>query len=126
MNENINFISAAELPEATGEEVSVLCLENGEMKQKPGISLGGKEYDMRIRYSSVDGSYKIIDGTYDQVVSKINNYVPPTIYFTHETSTYTSVILATANYNPNLNKIEVVADGVIFVVHPDNRIEISD
>ena len=41
MAENINFISAAELPEATGEEVSVLCLENGEMKQKPGASLGG-------------------------------------------------------------------------------------
>ena len=41
MTENINFISATELPEATGEEVSVLCLENGEMKQKPGASLGG-------------------------------------------------------------------------------------
>ena len=41
MAENINFISAAELPEATGEEVSVLCLENGEMKQKPANGLGG-------------------------------------------------------------------------------------
>lgn len=41
MNKNINFISVTELPEATGEEVSVLCLENGEMKQKPGASLGG-------------------------------------------------------------------------------------
>lgn len=41
MTENINFISATELPEATGEEVSVLCLENGEMKQKPANGLGG-------------------------------------------------------------------------------------
>lgn len=41
MAENINFISATELPEATGEEVSVLCLENGEMKQKPANGLGG-------------------------------------------------------------------------------------
>ena len=41
MAENINFISAAELPEATGKEISVLCLENGEMKQKPANSLGG-------------------------------------------------------------------------------------
>lgn len=41
MAENINFISAAELPEATGEEVSVLCLENGAMKQKPANGLGG-------------------------------------------------------------------------------------
>ena len=41
MTENINFISVTELPEATGEEVSVLCLENGEMKQKPANGLGG-------------------------------------------------------------------------------------
>ena len=41
MAKNINFISATELPEATGEEVSVLCLENGEMKQKPANGLGG-------------------------------------------------------------------------------------
>ena len=41
MTENINFISATELPEATGDEVSVLCLENGEMKQKPANGLGG-------------------------------------------------------------------------------------
>ena len=41
MTENINFISATELPEATGEEVSVLCLENGEMKQKSANGLGG-------------------------------------------------------------------------------------
>lgn len=39
--ENINFIPAKELPVAEGDEVSVLCLENGEMKQKPGASLGG-------------------------------------------------------------------------------------
>lgn len=41
MTENINFISATELPEATGEEVSVLCLENGAMKQKPANGFGG-------------------------------------------------------------------------------------
>lgn len=41
MSENINFIPANELPVAEGDEVSVLCLENGELKQKPGASLGG-------------------------------------------------------------------------------------
>ena len=41
MAENIEFIAAKDLPEATGDEVSVLCLENGEMKQKPGSKLGG-------------------------------------------------------------------------------------
>ena len=54
MAENINFISAAELPEATGEEVSVLCLENGEMKQKPGASLGGGFMEVEITLSNSD------------------------------------------------------------------------
>jgi hypothetical protein len=39
--ENINFISANQLPVAEGDEVSVLCVENGEMKQKPAKGLGG-------------------------------------------------------------------------------------
>lgn len=41
MSENINFIPANELPIAEGDEVSVLCLENGEMKQKAASGLGG-------------------------------------------------------------------------------------
>lgn len=41
MAENINFIPATELPEAVGDDVSVICLENGELKQKPGASIGG-------------------------------------------------------------------------------------
>lgn len=41
MSENINFIPATELPEAIGDDVSVICLENGELKQKPGASIGG-------------------------------------------------------------------------------------
>lgn len=45
--ENINFIYATNLPEATGDEVSVLCLENGEMKQKPASGLGGGGYILK-------------------------------------------------------------------------------
>ena len=57
MAKNINFISAAELPEATGEEVSVLCLENGEMKQKSGASFGGAETpDMVLTVSDTVGA----------------------------------------------------------------------
>lgn len=41
MSGNINFIPATELPEAVGNDVSVICLENGELKQKPGASIGG-------------------------------------------------------------------------------------
>ena len=41
MAENINFIPATELPEALGDDVSVICLENGELKQRPVASIGG-------------------------------------------------------------------------------------
>ena len=55
MAENINFISAAELPEATGEEISVLCLENGEMKQRPANGLGGGGFmEVEITLSNFD------------------------------------------------------------------------
>ena len=54
MAENINFISAAELPEATGEEISVLCLENGAMKQKPANGLGGGFMEVEITLSEND------------------------------------------------------------------------
>ena len=54
MAENTNFIPATELPEATGEEVSVLCLENGEMKQKPANGLGGGFMEVEITLSGSD------------------------------------------------------------------------
>lgn len=43
MTENIEFIPAHELPATEGNEVSVLCVENGELKQKPANGLGGGE-----------------------------------------------------------------------------------
>lgn len=49
MAENIEFIAAKDLPEATGDEVSVLCLEDGKMKQKPGASLGGEKPDLVLK-----------------------------------------------------------------------------
>ena len=74
MAENINFISATELPEATGEEISVLCLENGEMKQKPANGLGGGEKpDMVITVTGSSNTtvnndnYTITEGSLDAV-----------------------------------------------------------
>lgn len=38
---SIEFIPAKDLPVAEGDEVDVLCVENGELKRKEGASLGG-------------------------------------------------------------------------------------
>ena len=75
MAENINFIPATELPEAVGDDVSVLCLENGEMKQKPanGFGSGGETPDMVITVGSTsnngiqNGNYEITEGSVDAV-----------------------------------------------------------
>ena len=48
MSKNIEFIAANDLPESTGDEVSVLCLENGELKQKSSCNLGGITHDLVI------------------------------------------------------------------------------
>ena len=70
MAENINFISATELPEATGEEVSVLCLENGEMKQKPGASLGGggfMEVEITLSGTNFSSGTATFNKTYNEI-----------------------------------------------------------
>lgn len=87
MAENINFISVTELPEATGEEVSVLCLENGEMKQKPANGLGGgggvdlelsvPEYTVTKTYTT--DNINIIFGSIESVMQKVNNGEPVNI-----------------------------------------------
>lgn len=41
MSEKINFIPASELPEAQGDTVDVLCVEDGKMKRKSANGLGG-------------------------------------------------------------------------------------
>lgn len=72
MAENINFISAAELPEATGEEVSVLCLENGEMKQKPGASLGGGGF-MEVEITLSDSNFYSGTATFNKTYNEIKD-----------------------------------------------------
>lgn len=80
--ENINFIPATQLPEAEGDEVSVLCLENGQMKQKPASGLGGG-YDMKVRIwfefdaeNGVMSKAELLEGDYATALEKINNDRP--------------------------------------------------
>ena len=88
MSENINFIPANQLPEADGDNVSVLCVENGELKQKAASGLSGNvNYDIVVRittawleedgrgYPSATG--EILSGSYDAVIQKLNNGIVP-------------------------------------------------
>lgn len=73
-----NFIPANELPVAEGDEVSVLCLENGEMKQKPASGLGGgSSYDAVITITDIPEEerteYELTSGSYDVLREKLLN-----------------------------------------------------
>ena len=72
--EKINFIPANELPVAEGDEVSVLCLENGEMKQKPANGLGGSIEFIKLNTDDYN-DVTVPDGMYNQIVNAINSAV---------------------------------------------------
>lgn len=67
MSDNIHFISAADLPEAEGEEVEVLCVENGELKKKAASGLGGADADIFANITIT--SYDVEDGSCEFSVS---------------------------------------------------------
>ena len=88
MSENINFIPANKLPEAENYNVSVLCVENGELKQKAASGLSGNvNYDIVVRittawleedgrgYPSATG--EILSGSYDAVIQKLDAGIMP-------------------------------------------------
>ena len=86
MAENINFIPATDLPEATVDEVSVLCVENGELKQKSASGLGGNtQYDIVVKFmpawdaenEEVNVTAEVISGSYAAVVEKLDAYAMP-------------------------------------------------
>lgn len=70
--ENREFISAADLPTTEAEEVSVLCLENGELKQKPAKGLGGG-YDatVTLTFSDEETIVELTSGSYDAIRAKV-------------------------------------------------------
>lgn len=79
MSEKIELIPASELPVAEGDEVSVLCLENGELKQKPANGLGGSGGSHWIMNTSTDqyNSDAIVsEGLYEALENMFTNGIP--------------------------------------------------
>lgn len=105
MSENIEFIPASELPVAEGDEVSVLCLENGEMKQKPGASLGGSgaNPDMVLTITELDplglevtaDNLEIVSGSIEDLCNKLREDKKPIVKMIHSCIYETTVALST-------------------------------
>lgn len=66
------FISANELPEASGEEVSVICLENGELKQKHSSNLSGSGGGVMIVTVTTVDNTSTPDKTYAEIKAAID------------------------------------------------------
>lgn len=66
---SIEFIPAKDLPVAEGDEVDVLCVENGELKRKEGASLGGRGYDIVITTTDNE-NFALVTGTYEEIKAK--------------------------------------------------------
>lgn len=82
--ENREFISAANLPTTEAEEVDVLCVEGGELKRKPGASLGGRatEPDLVIRLSGyTTDNVSVVSGSVEAVAAILGEGRIPNIVF---------------------------------------------
>ena len=139
--ENREFISAANLPEAEGSDVSVLVLENGELKQKHGGIGGGlteDSVDIVIDFvQPYDGDpvVTLVKGSYNDVVEKIDNKTPVTaiVYTDFEfndgggqvrrksVDCYTFVSSMELYYE-NLRVVEVSTWYGLFCILPDNTV----
>lgn len=78
MAENMNLIPANELPEAVGNEVEALCVENGQMKRKT-CNLGGTyiiDLTKSADNSAQDNVFTINDINYDDFIEQIWNGRP--------------------------------------------------
>ena len=73
MAENIELIAAKDLPTTEAEEVSVLCIDNGELKQKPSASFGGGGGGYITVADSVntEDGYAIINESYDNFIGTL-------------------------------------------------------
>ena len=83
--------------------------------------------DMVVDYNGADNSCMIIYGTYKNVLNKIINDAIPTVHVIARTSMYKAVYSANVRYfyETNLIQIDGVV-GLIFNVHSDNTIELTD
>ena len=71
MAENIEFIAAKDLPTTEAEEVSVLCIDNGELKQKPGASFGGGGYITVVDTFDAENNNGTINESYDNFIGTL-------------------------------------------------------
>ena len=71
MAENIELIAAKDLPTTEAEEVSVLCIDNGELKQKPGASFGGGGYITVADSVDTENATATINESYDNFIGTL-------------------------------------------------------
>lgn len=79
-DKKIELIPASELPVAEGDEVSVLCVEDGELKQKPAKGLGGggggSHWIMNTSTDQYNSGAIVSEGLYEALENMFANGIP--------------------------------------------------
>lgn len=77
MAENYELISAKDLPTTDAKEVDVVCVEGGELKRKPGASIGGGGgYVIKVPLDSnidMDNGSATLEESYDNFIDILYN-----------------------------------------------------
>ena len=127
--ENINFIPATKLPVAEGEQVDVLCLENGEMKRKPADGLGGGgSAAVIICYDDETGESIATPNAFATIMVGFTNAIGiPLIaykrYSGEEYSAYTIFSIWTGGNDDGLGRyVQVGVDGRVFRIFEDGTV----
>lgn len=98
MSENIEFISAADLPTTEAEEVDVLCVENGELKRKAGATLGGGGgsfvMKLSVENTQMDGNMIMCGDNYDELAKALEAHQHVVIVAPAELTSYASLAMA--------------------------------
>lgn len=76
MAENYELISAKDLPTTDAKEVDVICVEGGELKRKPGASIGGGGYVIKVPLDAnidMDNGSAVLEESYDNFIDILYN-----------------------------------------------------
>lgn len=135
--ENIEFISAKDLPLSDAESVDVLCVDNGELKLKAGASLGGgsDKWDAEFVCTTWDNpeTYSFKSGSYQTLMEKaLSGEVPKirvSLFNTEENEAkwHSELLVLSIDYAETENNdfwfyVYYAGEAYWFAVSPDNTI----
>lgn len=118
MAENYELIAAKDLPTTDAAEIDVICVENGELKRKPGTSISGG-YVIHLDTSMITSASEIqvvftCNDSYDELAKVVYNggcvWLDGTNVASMSMGNYVRVVAQSVYYNYELSEFGVEAN----------------